>query len=212
MNSRTTIPCAALRVLLSIPLLYSGAAGAAISAYSDEASFLAALGNLGMPIYREGFESPAWDHVRTTISGGVASAVTVTRLGMTWSANNQSSEITTSSGAARNGSWGVYATPHGSYTAPDPGTDCNIPGDCGDGLRGDAGTRSLLGIGGWFDTNTPFAKLGLFLGSYTGDPADAVIDATIGTTPVFFGMIVPAGFSTVEFRELEGKTEGPFDG
>ena len=208
------IPYARFRLIgLAALLLHGAQAAAAVSVYTDQAGYLSALSALGQPIYHEGFEADAaWGHVRTTIVDGPAVAPAVSNLGLTWTANNLSSDITTSNGAARSGSWGLYSSPHGSYTAPDPGTDCQIPGACGDGLRGDAGTRLLLGIGGWFDTNTPFAKVGLFLGSYGGDPEAAALDQAVGTAPVFFGLIDPDGFATFEFRELEGKTEGAFDG
>jgi hypothetical protein len=34
-------------------------------------------------------------------------------------------------GSVRSGLFGVYSYPHGSYTEPDPGTDCYVPGECG---------------------------------------------------------------------------------
>lgn len=186
-------------------LLWTAGAVAAPVTYTDQASFLADLGALGYGHGHEGFEADAaWGTVRTTVAGGVAAAPAVSNLGITWTANNLSSGITTSAGAARTGLWGVYAYPHGSYTVPDPGTDCSIPGDCGDGLRGQADSGLLYAIGGWFRTNTPYAKVGVYLPAYNGDPEGALLDQTIGTDARFFGVIDIAGFTAFEFRELEG--------
>ncbi|MCP3964350.1 MAG: hypothetical protein GY719_41510 [bacterium] len=201
-------------VLASVPI---GAAAEPV-AYIDQAAFLNDLASLGHAAVHEGFENDSvWGDVRTPNT-----AASVTNLGVTWTANNLSSQVTTSNGAARSGLWGLYSSPHGSYTDPDPGTDCFVPGECGDGFRGSAVDGVLYGIGGWIDTNTPFAKVGLFRGTYPDNPVDfgetcdpdgenCSDNAIIGTTPEFFGMIDPAGFERFEYRELEGKLE-PFGG
>jgi hypothetical protein len=115
--------------------------------------------------------------------------------------------------------YGFYSYPHGSYETPDPNTDCFIPGDCGDGFRGIPDNGLMYAIGGWIDTNTPNAKLGLFLGNYPENPVDfgetcdppdsenCYSNSTIGTAKQFFGVIDEAGFERFEYRELEGKLE-----
>ncbi|MEJ8567301.1 hypothetical protein [Elongatibacter sediminis] len=194
-------------------------AGAEPTAYVVEAEFLAALSALGLPVTHEGFESAAWDGVRSSIVDGAHTAPSVSSNGLVWSANNLSSEITTGVGAALSGQYGVYSNPHGSYENPDPGADCYTPGECGDGFRGVAENGILYAIGGWVETNTPYAKLGLYLGDYPTNPIDfgetcdppesenCVSHSTIGTQSQFFGVIDPAGFDRFEFRELEGKLE-----
>jgi len=183
--------------------------------YTDEAAFMAAL-DPGYGLIHESFEDDAvWGSLRSTIVGGTSSAASVLSKGLTWTSNNLSSNVTTSGGAARTGDWGFYSIPHGSYSAPDPGTDCLIPGDCGDGCRVNSGSNLMYGLGGWVDTNTPFAKVGLFVDTYTffGSLCDTVDcdDISIGTSPQFVGVIDPLGFTQLEFRELEGKLE-PFGG
>ncbi len=187
---------------------------AAPVAYTDQTEFLNDLAALGQTAIHQGFEDDgAWGGVRSPNT-----APSVTHLGVTWSANNLSSEVTTSNGAAISGSWGFYSRPHGSYTNPDPGTDCTVPGDCGDGWRGQAVDGLFYGIGGWVRTNTPFAKVGLFAGTYPDNPVDfgetcdpsgenCTDNAIVGATPKFFGMIDPDGFARFEYRELEGVLE-----
>lgn len=206
--------------LLLCGLLASGALGAEPIAFTDEGQFLVAAAALDLALLYEGFESDAdWGAVRTSIVDGVHAAPSITAQGLVWSANNLSSGITTSEGAARSGQWGVYSYPHGSYATPDPGADCYLPGACGDGFRGRLETGVLRAVGGWVHTNTPFAKIGLFLGNYPDNPVDfgetceppdsenCVANAIIGTTPKFFGVIDEAGFERFEYRELEGKLE-----
>jgi hypothetical protein len=77
----------------------------------------------------------------------------------------------------------------------------------------------IYAIGGWVDTSTPFAKIGLFIGEYpdnevgfgeTCDPPgseNCYGNSTIGTASRFFGVIDPAGFERFEYREMEGKLE-----
>ncbi len=201
-----------LTLLVALPVCVRTAT-ADIVVYLDRATFLADLSAIADTIAHEGFESePAWGHVRSTIVGGTFTADAVSNLGLTWTSNNHTSEVTTGNGPAQQGQWGFYSLPHGSYGNPDPGANCDIPGDCGDGFRVAADSGLLYGFGGSVTTNTPFAKVGLYLGQYNGDVDGAVVDQTIGTTPQFLGVIDPDGFTQVEFRELEGKTEGNFDG
>jgi len=193
---------------------FSASAQAQPVAFIDETAFLDALAGLGYTPVHEGFEDDAaWGEVRGLVQSAVSSQ------GLTWTSNYLTGNITTGGGAAITGQYGFYSIPHGSYGSPDPGTDCLIPGDCGDGFRGRAEGAMLIAIGGWVDTNTPFAKLGLFLGDYPDNPVDfgetctppdsenCSDNAIIGTTPEFFGVIDEVGFDRFEYRELEGKLE-----
>jgi len=96
--------------------------------YTHEGAFMAAL-DPSYGLIHESFEDDAvWGSLRSTIAGGTSSAASVSSRGLTWTSNNLSSNVTTSSGAARTGDWGFYSIPHGSYGAQEPGTDCLIPG------------------------------------------------------------------------------------
>jgi len=183
-------------------------AAAQMTFYTDESAFLSAL-DPAYGLIHESFENEAaWGSVRTTIATGTFSAPSVTARGITWTSNNSTSEVTTSNGAARSGDWGFYSIPHGSYDDPEPSTDCGTPGDCGDGFRVNSGGNLMYGLGGWVQTNTPYAKVGVFENTYTlyGSLCDVIDcdDLTVGTAPQFMGVIDPDGFTQIEFRELEG--------
>jgi len=208
------------RILAGLILvLISSCLNAAPTAYTDETEYHDALALLGLTATHEGFEDDAaWGSVRSTIPGGFHTAASVSNLGVTWTANYLAGNITTGGGAARTGNWGLYAYPHGGYASPDPGSNCSVPGECGDGWRGTADSGVFIAVGGYIDTNTPYAKLGMFIGQYPDNPVDfgetcdaggnnCVSNSTIGTAKVFFGVIDPDGFSAFEYRELEGTAE-----
>lgn len=187
---------------------------AAPVAYIDESSFLADLATMGYVPVHEGFEGDAaWGDTRSQV------VTTVTSSGMVWTANNPTSGITTGTGPALTGQYGFYSIPHGSYSNPAPGVTCFTPGECGDGWRGRAEDGVIYAIGGWVETNTPFAKIGLFIGEYPDNAVDfgetcdppgsenCYGNSTVGTTPQFFGIIDTDGFERFEYRELEGKLE-----
>jgi hypothetical protein len=177
----------------SVLVVIVGWATCAIAApvtYTDEAAYLDAIGLLGTPTLFEGFEDDAvWGNVRSTIVGGTHTAPSVAANGITWTSNNTVSQVTTGPGAARTGDWGFFTLPHGDYA-----------NGIGDGFRLSASTN-LVAAGGWVETNTPFAEINLVLDGSTvldfGDP-------TIGTTPLFFGVVDTAGFLSIEFLEIEG--------
>lgn len=209
-----------LIALCTLGLLVSRGLMADPVAYVSESEFLAALQTLGLQAIPEDFEDDAdWGDIRSTIPGSFVTAQTVLAQGMSWSANNLSSGITTGEGAARTGQWGFYSYPHGSYTDPDTGMDCTAPGDCGDGFRGHPAIGQLYAVGAWLRTNTPYAKIGLFLDNYplgqvdlgeTCDPPgseNCTPNAQLGTAYEFFGVIDSNGFQRFEFRELEGTSE-----
>ncbi len=210
-NPKNTKFLAMLCAILLAPVITN----AATTVYMDEAAFLLALEATPYTmVVTEGFEDDSvWGSARSSIVLGTNAAPSIESRSLTWTSNNLTSGITTSMGAARTGDWGVYSSPHGSYGSPDPGTDCSIPGDCGDGFKIQVAIGTLFAAGGWVDTNTPFAKVGIFEGAYTyfgGSCDDESIDCesvTVGTSPKFIGLVNPNGFTSVEFRELEGKTE-----
>ena len=182
--------------------------------YLDQTAFENALAAMGYLAIHEGFENDTvWSSTRTT---GVTS---VNHHGITWSANNSTSKIRTGSGAARTGDWGVFSIPHGSYTAPETGANCLVPGECGDGWRGASTNGQLVAIGGWISTNTPNASIALYLGNFPENPQDfgetcdppesenCFSNSVVTTTVQFWGVIEATGFSNFEFREMEGKTE-----
>ena len=115
---------------------FSASALAEPVVYLDETAFLDALAGLGYTPVHEGFEDDAtWGDVR----GSAQAAAAVSSQGLTWTSNNLTSNITTGVGPARSqASMDSTLIPHGSYANPDPGTDCLVPGDCGDGFRGRA--------------------------------------------------------------------------
>lgn len=182
--------------------------------YVDETEFLNDLALLQLTPVHEGFEDDAaWADSR------VNAVAEVSHLGMTWTANNPDSGVRTGTGPARTGNYGFYSIPHGSYTSRPPGVTCFTPGECGDGWRGTSVQSLMYAIGGWIHTNTPFAKVGLFLGEYPDNPVDfgetcdppdsenCTSNSTIGTTSEFFGVIDTDGFQQFEYREQEGKLE-----
>ena len=187
---------------------------AAPVAYVNETEFLNALTSLKLTPIHEGFEDDAaWADSR------IAAVAEVSHLGITWTANNPDSGIKTGTGPARTGNYGFYSIPHGSYTSHPPEVTCYTPGECGDGWRGTSNEGLIYATGGWVETNTPFAKIGLFIGEYPENPVDfgetcdppdsvnCVPNSTIGTAYAFFGVIDTDGFLGFEFRELEGKLE-----
>lgn len=186
-----------------------------VTVYVSYTEFIAAVDALGLERIRESFEDDAvWGHVRTSIVDGEMTAPSVTNLGLTWRANNPDGEVTTGEGPVFIGTWGFFTLPHGSYLT---GTDCHLPGNCGDGWRVTS-DQPLYALGGWIETNTPPAKIGLYLGPGLGSPVDlgetcdpdgmnCSDNAILSTQHQFYGVIVPDGVSEFEVRELEGKKE-----
>lgn len=159
--------------------------------YLDQATYLNDLVALGYAPARESFEDDtAWGSVRTTIVDGVHSAPEITNLGVRWSANYPGGEITTSNGAAHTGNWGFYNASHG-----DPLNGVN------DGFVL-TGESVLYAAGGWFHTNTPYAKVDFVIDGDSANPVDFG-GTLLGTGQQFLGVIDTVGFTTVEVRELE---------
>jgi hypothetical protein len=154
-------------------------------------------------VQQEGFESnEAWGSVRSSIVDGLHAAPAVTHLGITWTSNFMAGEITTSEGAARRGSWGVYAYPHGQYAT---GANCTLPGVCGDGFVGEA-AQGLFAIGGWITTNTPPADLNLFI---DGTPLDFGNAGVLSTGYSFFGAISSSRSGASSFAKWKAPATKP---
>jgi hypothetical protein len=167
-----------------------------------EASYLAKLSELGLNnTFVESFEGVAWDVARSP-----ATAPSIESKGVTWTTNHPTTNgITTGSGPARTGVWGVYDPNHGYGTGSIAECDVNIPpAYCfmHDGFSGSmSGTDVFYAVGGYIS------------GSF-GANVDIILDGTAhnagslsGSGHHFMGVIDTAGFNSFEFRELEGKVE-----
>ena len=175
-----------------------------------EAAYLAKAAELGFSNFRElheGFEDDSvWGGARSPDT-----APSVTSLGIEWRTNHPGppalNEITTGSGPARTGLWGVYDPDHGWATGSPAACDIDDPPpEClfHDGFTGTrpAGLWTLHGVGG-FITGTIGANVAVIL-----DGADQVgFGHRVGLGHDFFGVIDAgaAGFTRFEFRELDGK-------
>lgn len=166
-----------------------------------ETAFLAKLSELGYSTFQESFEAAAWDIARSP-----ASADSVSSQGIVWTSNHTATNnITTGTGPARTGMYGVFDPNHGAATGTP--TECDIdnpPEHClyHDGFSGSTlpGMTPLHGVGGYIT------------GTYGANPA-IVLDGTteVRFSPVFgfqfFGVIdaSASGFTHFEFREVDGK-------
>ena len=172
----------------------------------QEASFLAKSVELGISGFQEGFEDEAvWGIARSP-----ATAPSISSMGILWETNHPDppagNEITTGTGPAQTGQYGVWDDAHGYATGTTLQCAQNPPPEClfHDGFMGtnELGARTLHGVGG-FITGTTGANVAVVLHG-TGQ---------IGFGPLpdpghhFFGVIDAGaqGFMTFEFRELDGK-------
>jgi len=162
--------------------------------YFDEAAYLSGLADLGHVSMSEGFEdNAAWGSARSPFT-----QPSVLSQGIIWTSNNDVSEVTTGSGPVRTGVYGFFCLPHGNYAT---GTDCHIPGNCTDGWIVTA-TGVMYGAGGWIEGN--FGKIEFFVdGTLVGLGGNGFVN----NLHQFFGVIHPAGFTTFEVHETEGKAE-----
>lgn len=172
----------------------------------NETAFLALATEWGLAVSLEGFEDDAvWGLARSPLSLPV-----VNSQGIQWMTNHSGSpsfnEITTGSGPARTGQWGVFDPNHG-YATGTP-TECDIddpPIHClyHDGFTGirEPGLGVLHGVGGYI-TGTHGGRVAILL-----DGALPVGGGRITPGHQFFGVIDtrPTGFTQFKFRELDGK-------
>ncbi|MEA2079464.1 MAG: choice-of-anchor U domain-containing protein, partial [Pseudomonadota bacterium] len=150
-------------------------------------------------------DDAAWGSVRSSPSD-IVSAPSITNLGISWTSNNDTSGVTTSSGgtAVHSGTWGFLSWPHGDFDSVSK--DCTLPGVCGDGFVA-TGAQGLVAVGAWFSGNF-------------GADIDIILDGTrvdfaqIGATKLdsqhkFLGVIEVQGFKAFEVREIEGTLDDP---
>ena len=197
-----------MTLLVAAMLLWIAAmAPAQVTKYTDEAAFLDALSTRGYTMLREGFENDAvWGSVRSSLQG-TNSAPNISSMGITWTSNHPvTNDITTSSGAAKTGNWGIYDPDHGVAT----GTlgQCNLetpPPECffHDGITGakEPGGGLLYAVGGWIRTSSPPARISFVLDGITVKDFETI---QLGTAFLFFGVIDTRGFNSFEIRETEG--------
>jgi hypothetical protein len=166
-----------------------------------ETAFLAKLSELGYSTIQESFEATAWEIARSPLS-----ADSVISQGIVWTSNHTATNnITTGSGPARTGMYGVFDPNHGIATGTPAQCDIdNPPAHClyHDGFSGSTlpGRTPLHGVGGYIT------------GTYGAKPA-IVLDGTteVRFSPVFdfqfIGVIDASatGFTHFEFREVDGK-------
>lgn len=172
----------------------------------NETAFLAKAAEWGLSGFQEGFEDDAaWGLARSPLAEPV-----VTSQGIQWMTNNSGApsfnKITTGSGAARTGEWGVFDPNHGFATGSEFECDVDNPDTVCLYFDGFSGIREpvrgvLSGVGGYIS------------GTY-GGRVEILLDgeATPGGGRVtagyqFFGVIDTraTGFTQFEFREVDGK-------
>ena len=184
-----------------------------------EAAFLAKADALGLPRFTEGFEDDAiWGAARSPNN-----LLSVSSRGLEWRANDfdpthsvpplppppAPNEITTGSGAARTGQWGIYDVEHGYATGTSAQCDIDAPPDhClyhdGYTISRGAGAGPFFGAGGYF-SGTYGARVAIVLDGDWQNPIGGGIVSFGGDS--FFGVIDagPTGFAEVQFRETDGK-------
>jgi hypothetical protein len=159
-----------------------------------ESEYVARLQALGYSTYAESFEEASVWPLSPIVSPSVTS------LGITWSSNHAPSDLTTGSGPARTGARGVYSLPHGNNSGAlfDPQRD---------GFTGTA-AGTLVGVGGWLDSNTGGARVQFVL-TPLSSPRVVVdfAESAVTSQHRFFGVIDTRGFATFEIVETEGVVE-----
>jgi len=182
-------------------------------------AFLAKAAELGHSGFVEGFEDDSiWGSARSPTS-----VPSVSSHGFEWRANDidpthfdpppalppPPNRITTGSGAAQTGQWGIFDREHGYATGTS--TQCDVdspPEHClfhdGFTIRREAGSPPLFGAGGWFDGSYG-ANVAIVL---DGDWQNPIGGGKIaGASLQFFGVIDagPTGFTEIQFRETDSK-------
>ena len=168
--------------------LVGGGAGATV--FTSEAEFLDAIS--GDTSFEEGFENDSvWGPSRDP-----EAVASIQSQGITWASNRPENLITTGSGAALTGGWGIYSNPHGDQNVPNP-TDF-----IEDGFTASSDTL-LVAVGGWFK-GLPGSEIQLIV---DGDEQNPISLGPVGSIHRFYGVVIDGSFSTVEFREIEGTWE-----
>jgi hypothetical protein len=184
-----------------------------------ENAFLAKADALGLPRFTESFEDDAiWGLARSPDN-----VLSVNSRGFEWRANDfdpthsepplppppPPNEITTGSGPAKTGQWGIYDVEHGYATGTPVQCDIdNPPEHClyhdGYTISRGAGPSPFYGAGGYF-TGTHGANVAIVL---DGDWQNPIGGGTVFSGGYeFFGVIDAGstGFAEVQFRETGGK-------
>jgi hypothetical protein len=164
---------------------------------NDEATFVSLVAAQGWTTDLESFEDPVWPRTPTT-------APSVSSMGLSWSANNATSGVTTGSGPAIGGQYGFYQLPHGSYAT---GTNCNVPGTCTDGWIATAEAGTLRAAGMWIHCNAGVAGIQFILDGDTANPIEFPMATLPAGSTRFFGVVDSGGFQSFEVHETEGKAE-----
>jgi hypothetical protein len=205
--------CVMLSVVICILMVAETKGG--VERYKSESEYLARLANLGHYALSEGFESNAWDNVRSDYPV-INSLPSVTSFGITWEAagldiwNYPTSKVhgvTTNNNWAHTGSWGIYES-HGGDSTP---TTIRV-----------SSPTSIFGIGGWFDTNPNGQSVGfLFENRASANEPGYVLPGLGAMYPgdnpsfghQFVGIVDPSGFNSVILTgTLEINEEGILEG
>ncbi|NNL64750.1 MAG: hypothetical protein HKP30_00775 [Myxococcales bacterium] len=200
-------------------LTLSTSAHAQPTVYTDALAFFTALAALPGSTVVESFEDDvAWADSRNSIVSP-GSTPTATSQGLVWTSNYFQNEIATGTvgGSAPDGAHAIYSLPHGLTTDSglycDSAEDPDIPLECfqNDGLAVTSENgESLFAFGGRFDTANNGKVTFLLDGiDVNGNDTDNIDnwqrEGDFADQWSFVGVIDPAGFSSVELRELRGK-------
>jgi len=208
-------------ILIGTTLLaIAGSTEAAMTVYTDEASYLSALASLGYASIKESFENDTvWADSRNSIAAP-GRTPSVTSKGITWTSNYPQNEIATGDvgGSAPDGSFAIYSLPHGMTTDSglycDSQEDPDISIECyqNDGLTiTSAAGETLYAFGGRVDSNTGTPKITFLLDGIdiNGNDTDNIDnwqrEGDFADGWSFAGVIDTDGFQTAEIRELRGK-------
>jgi len=167
-----------------------------------ESAYLELLTDFGYASFWESFEGDVWDIARSPYA-----AASVTSQGIVWTTNHPvTNNITTGTGPARTGLYGVFDPEHGFATGSPGICDVDVPPEhClfHDGFSGSLlpSEDELHGVGG-FITGTWGQKTSIFLNGATEIPFGNLP----GYRDQFIGVVdaSTAGFRSYEFRELDG--------
>ncbi len=189
-----------------------------------EGSFFDALAATEDPqnpyyVKHEGFEGAAWNNYRSYQDANFNwiynQATTITSKGIDWSSNHPATNfISTSTGSAYTGTYGIFDPDHGYATNTSTG-ECQaletanngvVPPEClpYDGVSGTS-TTLLYAAGGYIKGSNSAANIEII--------TDGGVPNNIGklVTPAhqFYGVINTAGFNSFQFRDIDGKTGQP---
>ncbi len=171
----------------------------------QEAAYLTKLGELGYSSFTEGFENDAvWGVTRFPLT-----EPSVLSQGIRWRSNHPdppaSNELTTGSGPAHTGLWGVYDPEHGYATGtPEECDITNPPAHClfKDGVTGtkEGGGSTLVAVGGYF-TGSLQPNLVMILDG--GAPIG--LGMLAAGSEQYFGVIDTGGLTSFRVEETDGK-------